>query len=970
MLVHNWDVDQRASSVTWALRLKPELASAGRARQWVAEVLDGWGLDHLADDVALGVSELVANAVLHARTEIEVVLKRQGAGVRAEVRDWSLQPVSVPWYPPATGGEAEGDDAAIDGDFDLVEESMTGRGLLVVASLADAWGTEMSETGKTVWMEAGTGAAGSARELDREVLAGHDRLLERDQTSPHEVEPGLVPVRLVAVPVRLALASDANLDDLIREFQVLTLAGGIHHSVPTPLISLIEQILDRYAEPRLAGREAARRAAAAGQRLFDFTAAVPPAVVPDMWHLTSVLDQVAAFCRQGTLLSLAPSEELSAFRRWWVSEVERQVAGKPPTPCPFPVVPVDDFAADDLGNGMLASERAARSVAEQAATRLAGLQEITAGLSRAVEPGEVAEVVLGRGLDLLGATSGSLCLLCDDGETVEIVRAVGLPEDVAEHWRHFALSDDLPASEAIRTGNPVLIRNRLELQTRYPVFTRTPTAGSMANAIMPLTVESGRVLGALAIGYPAEQFFPAADRAFLDALATQTAQALDRARLHEAERRARERFAFLAEASAVLNASLDLPQMLAELSDLVVPRLADWCSIHLLDEGGEPAFVTAAHVDPARRAMAFELHQRWPVTLGEGAIGACLVTGDPVLFQVIPPDLLARTAQDEEHLRFLESLGVGSGMVVPLQAGGRVLGAVAMANDQGRMVSDDDFSLAQDLAARAGAAVANAKLFAERSHVARSLQASLLPPALPRPPGVDFGASYAAAGEGLDVGGDFFDVFAVGTSWMVVVGDVRGKGVDAAAVTGLARHTIRSRSLSDPSPRAVLQHLNDLLLRAEADRAAAQGAAWDLEPRFCSVVAMALEQIATGWKATICVAGHPLPLLRRPDGSVEPVGVTGDVLGVFADVNLSDCVVELEPGDAVVAFTDGIVERHRGPTQFGEEGVSRVLNGAGAASAAELAARVQDAARAFVDGQPDDDMAVVVVRVPVATSAG
>ncbi len=932
-----------------SVRLAPELASAGRARQLVVDTLAAWGLSHLAGDVALAVSELVANAVLHAHTDVEVRLGRKGVGVRAEVRDEGAHEVSLPWK-----AEHGGNGHAVAPD-DLDEEAMTGRGLLVVASVVDAWGIAATDGGKTVWVEIGTGAAHAAGTAPQ----------ERPARSGMAYVPG-VPVRLVAVPVRLALASDNNLDDVIRELQVLSLADeAIAHSVPTPLIGLIDEILERHAGLRLTGREGARRAAAAGARLFDFSASVGREVVPDLWHLMSVLDQVAGFCRAGALLNLAPTEEVRAYRRWWASEIERQVKGSTPTPCPFPVQPYDEFGLD-VREDVVATERTVRAFAEQAATRLAGLQEVTAGLSRAVDFEQVADVVLGRALALLQATTGSLCLLASDGETVEIVRSVGYPESVTSHWRRFALSDDLPASETIRTGSAVYLRSPQELNERYPVFSDTPVIGSASTAVVPLVVRPGEVMGALVIGYPEAQEFPASDRAFLTAVATQASQAFDRARLHDAERQAHEHFAFLAEASAVLNASLELHQTLTRLTELAVPRLCDWCSVHLVDGANDPVFVTAAHTDPAKQDLGMAVLRTWPVRLGEPGVGTCMTTGEPMMFQVVPPGALAKAARDEEHLRHLTSLGYGAGMVVALRAHGRVLGALGMANEQGRMVTDADFALAQDLADRAGAAVANAQLFAQRSHVARSLQASLLPPALPTPPGLEFGARYVAAGQGLDVGGDFFDVFLTDKGWMVALGDVRGKGVEAAAATGLARHTIRSKSLSDPLPSAVLRHLNHLLLLAEADKAAALGDAWDLEPLFCTVVAVALSEVEGGVDATICAAGHPLPLVRRVDGSIEPVGARGDVLGVLADVEITDFSTRLHPGDVLVAFTDGIVERHRGRRQFGQEGIVSVLRETGEAGADTIAARVEQAARDFVDDEADDDMAVLVVRVPLA----
>ena len=259
-----------------SVRLPPELASAGRARQLVVDTLTGWGLAHLAIDAALAVSELVANAVLHAHTDLEVVLEPKGTGVRAEVRDQSLHGVSLPWQPD---GERPGAPDELEG------EAMTGRGLLVVSSVVDAWGSLSNMAGKTVWIEVGTGLPAAA---------------ESEGVSPSPPLPrppapvGGVPIRMVAIPVRLALACDANLDDLIRELQVLTLTDEpIAHAVPIPLIRLIDEILERHADLRLIGREAARRAAATGARLYDFSVTVTPEVVPDLWHLASVLDQVA-----------------------------------------------------------------------------------------------------------------------------------------------------------------------------------------------------------------------------------------------------------------------------------------------------------------------------------------------------------------------------------------------------------------------------------------------------------------------------------------------------------------------------------------------------------------------------------------------------------------------------------------------------------------------------------------------------
>jgi len=310
--------------------------------------------------------------------------------------------------------------------------------------------------------------------------------------------------------------------------------------------------------------------------------------------------------------------------------------------------------------------------------------------------------------------------------------------------------------------------------------------------------------------------------------------------------------------------------------------------------------------------------------------------------------------------------------VIPLRSQSRAVGAITLVTGAGRALEDADLQLAEQLAVRAGTAIENARLFADRSRVARSLQAGLLPPSLPTVPGLELGARYAPAGEGVEVGGDFYDAFAVdGGRWLLVVGDVRGKGVDAAAVTGLARHTIRSIAMYEARPSKILAHLNRVLLAAEADRTAAlvscQEAPWELtEPRFCTVAIALVEPRRSGAGVVVCSGGHPLPLVGRADGGCEVVGRPGSLLGACVEIELHDVGLDLGPGDALVCFTDGIVERHQGREFFDESGIAEVLREAAGSDAATLAARIEQEARSRFADTPHDDMAVLVARVPPA----
>jgi serine phosphatase RsbU (regulator of sigma subunit) len=590
--------------------------------------------------------------------------------------------------------------------------------------------------------------------------------------------------------------------------------------------------------------------------------------------------------------------------------------------------------------------------------------------------------VLTEGVPAVGGRTGSICLLAPDGTTVEIVHEVGYRDDVKDRWRSFPLDADLPASEAIRTGAMVLLGGPDDRDARYPAFRGTPVVNDNAYAVVPLIDEDGTAFGAMVVGFPEPRSFNDGERRVLSALAAQCATALRRAALFEqtraaaaAERearlaaeRARERLGFLAEASSELASSvLDLETTLARAVELAVPRLADGCAVHLVDERGRATARATAALD----ASTAEPLRRPADTRDAAGVGAVIRTGRPAIHHDVSDDDLAGMARDEEHLDALRAGGYGAMAVLPLRGRGGTVGALSLVTRAGRAFDRADLDLAEQLAVRAATAVDNARLFAERSRVARSLQASLLPPSLPAIPGLELGARYAPAGEGVDVGGDFYDAFALeGGRWLVVVGDVRGKGVDAAAVTGLARHTIRSIALYERLPSAILAQLNRVLLDAEADRVAALQSCddppWELtEPRFCTVALAIVEPGPRGAEVVVCCGGHPLPLVARADGRVEAAGRPGTLLGASPRIALHDVALDLLPGDSLVCFTDGIVERHRGRDFFDESGIAGAIAEVAGADAATVAARIERAARDVFAGSPHDDMAVVVVRVPL-----
>jgi PAS domain S-box-containing protein len=412
---------------------------------------------------------------------------------------------------------------------------------------------------------------------------------------------------------------------------------------------------------------------------------------------------------------------------------------------------------------------------------------------------------------------------------------------------------------------------------------------------------------------------------------------------------------FLAEAGRELSMTLEFDATLRRLGRLCVREFADFCMIDVLDEHGHVSYGTVAHRDPAQTELVREFRDSYPMdTSGERAIARVLRSGDSELFAVVTPELLERTSIDARHLEILLKLGGRSGMIVPMVARGRTVGAITLTSTRpGRHYDDADLQLAEELAQRAAIAVDNARLFSDRAYIARALQESLLPPELPEVPGVEAAARFHAAGDGNEVGGDFYDLFETGPGeWVVLIGDVCGKGADAAAVTGLARYTIRAAAMREPQPSAVLETLNEAMLRQRADE------------RFCTVALGRLDIEPEGpLRLTVCSGGHPLPLVLRADGSVTPVGHGGALIGVLDEPNLSDQETTLHPGDALIMFTDGVTEAHAPDHIYGTAELAGILRRAVGGDAAEIAEAIEGAALEGSRGGPRDDIAVLVLRV-------
>lgn len=431
-----------------------------------------------------------------------------------------------------------------------------------------------------------------------------------------------------------------------------------------------------------------------------------------------------------------------------------------------------------------------------------------------------------------------------------------------------------------------------------------------------------------------------------------------RAELHEARREAaetRSRMQVLLDAGAAMTASLEVRSVLGAATGAAARRICDYAVAFMLGRHGEVDRAVGAHRDPARFGMVERLaYAHLPERDSpDSLIAAVLRTGTPVMVERVPPELLERVMHPGEQLGLAHELGFASVIVVPLAARGRTLGALALVRDASSPpFGDDDFELARILAIRAALAVDNARLYEERDHVAETLRRSLLPPEFPRIPGIEIGARYLPAAEG-QVGGDFVDVFPAGDRhWLAVIGDVIGKGVEAAAMMALARYTVRTVALSEGRPSAILDVLNQAVLTQTSHH------------RFCTACCARLLPTDDGVRVTVASGGHPLPLVLAADGSIRTAGVPGTILGVFEDATHADRVVELLAGDALVLYTDGVTdERDEHGAEFGEARLGETLAALAGAEAQQIADGVVDAVERFRTGRARDDIAVLVLRV-------
>jgi GAF domain-containing protein len=564
---------------------------------------------------------------------------------------------------------------------------------------------------------------------------------------------------------------------------------------------------------------------------------------------------------------------------------------------------------------LFAQEQQARTAALEQSRRTEILKDATAAFGRASTVDEVVGVMLQRGIRPAGASAGTVGIV--EGDDVSLVGVTGYEQGNDRYWHRFGLGETLPMADAIRQARAVVLSTTEERNVRYPALIGRGEQADHTLVCIPMLL-GGQPVGAFSASYPPGAAFSEDELSLLSSIGEQCAQAIDRARARDRAERAISRLDAVSAASQGLARTLDLEPVLETVLQLGAEYLG--------------------------RTIALALR------------GSSDVVVHPA------PNDGSRPAWIDEALRFARATDIGGQPVVVATAGRPTLviglriadahPGILIVGDPTIDVDDpEDVRFAGEIARRMARAIENARLYTDRDFVAKTLQRSLLPPALPEMDWLEIAALFLPAELEHGIGGDFYDVFQMADGRTVaLVGDVCGKGVEAATVTGIARRTLRALThLRRPSE--LLDHLNRTLMQE------------DLDERFCTVALTILEPTEGGRiRATLALAGHPQPLSITAEGEPHKVGRPGTLLGVTEDVGLEDVVIDLERGASLMLYTDGLIGKDEGIADEPAALVG-VLRGRTWSSASALRDRIEG----FVTweaGDRHDDIAVLVLRVP------
>ncbi|WP_329023897.1 SpoIIE family protein phosphatase [Streptomyces sp. NBC_00690] len=562
-----------------------------------------------------------------------------------------------------------------------------------------------------------------------------------------------------------------------------------------------------------------------------------------------------------------------------------------------------------------------------------------------------------RARDMLDGDAAFLLLATDDETELEVRATTGLP---SARQRFARVTVEAGTGRYGSARMPAVHEDLVAVPGAVPLLNST---GMRSVVTVPLKVE-GRLTGSLGVAAESAGRYSNEEALRLQFAADRIALAVESARLGELERLRRGSLSFLVEASDLLAGTLDRDQTLALMAQMTVPTLATWCAVYTIaDQASDPYLSYVLHEDEERidglKALLSTIAPPDPVPTpgariwtapGKAAQQAALLASKHQLGLGTAPPVSSGIGTT---LATAAAVG-GETVVLPLVARNRVIGMLTLGKPSDDHFRQEILELAEDLSRRAALALDNARLYSERVAISQSLQRSLLPPEMPDIPGVEVEVIYRAAGEGNEVGGDFYDVFPIRDgAYGFAIGDVCGTGPEAAAVTGLARHALRLLAREGFGGPAVLERLNAAILDEGA------------RSRFLTLLYGELwpQEDGSALLKVVC-AGHPLPLRLSQDGTVEPAADPQPLLGVMEDLELHEQMVTLNPGDVLLCVTDGVTERREGTRMLGDEGLMEVLTACTGLTAGAVATRVLRAVERFAAEPASDDMAILAMRVP------
>jgi serine phosphatase RsbU (regulator of sigma subunit) len=412
----------------------------------------------------------------------------------------------------------------------------------------------------------------------------------------------------------------------------------------------------------------------------------------------------------------------------------------------------------------------------------------------------------------------------------------------------------------------------------------------------------------------------------------------------------------LAEAGALMEDALDQGQRAQHLADLAVPVLGDVAMVDMVAPDGSIHRVAARSRIESLADEFIELMAKGPIDPhGPHPVAEVIRSGRTMALDRLSDDAIEGITTRDSERELLKKHRFRSCLVLPLGARGSVLGALTLwIMRPAKNFDETARRTAKRLSDRAALALDNARLHEQQSHIASVLQHSLLPRSLPRIQGFEASSRFLAAGEAYEVGGDFYDVFRSGSgTWTAVIGDVCGKGPEAASLTALARYTVRTASSPDSTPSEILRTLHDSISSERADL------------RFCTAALARIQSPSNGRgpaRLTVALGGHPLPLVLRKSGKVEAIGEPGTLLGALPSPAISDSDGRLSVGDSLILYTDGVLDvRDRSQSDDPDWFAEQVATCAGK-SADEIAEGLAQAAIERHGGEPRDDIAILVLN--------